>query len=83
VRSGLSVGQGVCEPQYESVKQIEPRKRNKRKPMYYHLQQAAMCNSIAREFTGSAGVRERGEYTKVVHVYLGGLTVPVFINIAR
>jgi hypothetical protein len=32
-------------------------------------------NSIEREFTGSAGVRERGEHTKVVYAYLGGLTV--------
>lgn len=29
--------------------------------------------SLAREYTGSTGVTERGEHAKVIHAYLGGL----------
>ena len=33
------------------------------------------AHPIARGYAGSAGVQERGERTKVVQAYLGGLTV--------
>ena len=36
--------------------------------------QTATQNPIARGYAGSVGVQERGERTKVVQAYLGGLT---------
>lgn len=38
------------------------------------------ANPIARGWAGSVGVLERGERTKIIQVYLGGLIISVVAN---
>ena len=54
---------------------IQPRKLEKVEADVFISTAGSNAYSIARECVGSAGVRERGERTKVVRAYLGGLTV--------
>jgi hypothetical protein len=42
--------------------------------MFSLRQQAAMARTLCETGAGSTGVLERGEYAKVKHAYLGGLT---------
>ena len=52
---------------------IQPRKLYRAEADVFLVTAGSNAYSIARECVGSAGVRERGEHTKVVHAYLGGL----------
>jgi len=42
--------------------------------MFFYEQQAVMKRPPSKAGAGSTGVLERGEYAKVKHAYLGGLT---------
>ena len=64
VRRGLSVGIGVREPQWETVKRYSPVSYIERKPILFLWSQAAIRQSVSESAVGSVGVRERGERTK-------------------
>ena len=63
------------EPQCEGVKRFSPVSNIERKSMCSLTPQTAMYGPIARGRTGSVGVQERGERTRVVQAYLGDLAV--------
>jgi hypothetical protein len=54
---------------------IQPRncKRTRAEADVFAFTAGSNAKSISETVAGSAGVRERGEHTKVVRVYLGGL----------
>ena len=74
MRTGLSVGRGVCEPQCESVKRFSLVSSEVEVDV---LPMTADSNAqpITRGRAVSTGVRERGEHTTVAQVYLGDLSV--------
>ena len=53
---------------------IQPRKIDRAEADAVLNAAGSNAPSIARERAGSAGVKERGEHTKVDHAYLGDLT---------
>lgn len=55
---------------------VEPRKLYRVEADVVAPTAGSNVQPIAQEWTGSIGVRGRGEYTKVIHAYLGGLTGP-------
>ena len=74
VRIGLSVGRGVREPQWETVKRYSLVRYKERKPIPSSRSQAARTTRKRKVGEIPSGSIERGERTKVVPVYLGDLT---------
>ena len=56
------------------MKLFSPVSYIKWKPMFFLEQEAVMKRPPSEAGAGSTGVLERGEYAKVKHAYLGGLT---------
>lgn len=54
---------------------IQPRKIIHTEADVFPITAGSNAKTIVRVIAVSVGVRERGEYAMVVHVYLGGLTV--------
>ena len=73
-RRGLSVGRGVREPQWETVKRYSLVRYKERKPIPSSRSQAARTTRKRKVGEIPSGSIERGERTKVVPVYLGDLT---------